>query len=276
MQCARFEDRLNQLLDERLSPECDAELLAHAQRCDSCRELLAISEQLFLGLELRDYPEVSPDFAQRVVAVAARSEPTPGQDLLTRSTTREPKRWNFAPWASLAVAASLLLAAVPLIRWLNPSDPSSVANREGEAVTPSVPQTNPDPKPNSASLVAQESGHSGERALPRESLPPSIDERFDVYFPEAFASNIVLNPDDLLDGRQTGQMIRSLTSRLPDMPVDETPGLRPFATSVSLTLGMVRKTLPGGRDSNSEPRKTPAPATKPQAERSPATTVQVS
>jgi hypothetical protein len=278
MQCARFEDRLNELLDERLRPECDAELLAHAQRCDTCRELLAISEQLFLGLELRDYPEVSPDFAQRVVAVAARCEPAKGHDVLVSSPSRDQKRWSLPAWVGVAVAASLLLATIPLLGWLNRSDPSSVANREGEVVTPqpNVPQKRPEPKPNTVPMVAQETEVPGEGALPQESSPRMIDERFDVYFPEAFASHIVLSPDDLLDGRQTGQMIRSLTSRLPDVPVDETPGLRPFATSFSLTLGMVRKTLPGGRDSSNEPRKTPAPATKPQAEKSPATTVQLS
>lgn len=278
MQCARFEDRLNELLDERLSPQCDAELLAHAQDCDACRELLAISEQLFLGLELCAYPEPSPDFAQRVVAAAARCEPASGQDLLTRSTSRDQKRWRVPVWVSVAVAASLLVATIPLLGWLNPSEPSSVANREGEAVAPQphVPQTRPEPKPNTVPLVAQQTEVPGEGALPQESLPRMIDEQLDVYFPEAFASHIVLNPDDLLDGRQTGQMIRSLTSRLPDVPVDDTPGLRPFATSFSLTLGMVRKTLPGGRDSNNESRKAPVPATKPQAERSPATTVQVS
>lgn len=255
MQCAKFEVRLNQLLDERLLPECDTDLLAHAERCEACRELLAMSEQLFLGLEMHELPALSPDFAARVVA-AANSPAVLECELVESAKAPRRQRISLSTWVSITVAASLLAALVPLLGWLRGPDEPSVAENSPKVAAP-VPTVAPPP----ALHVAHESA-------PSVLAPTSPSAPADLNFPEAFATQIVLGADDLLDGRQTGEMIRNLTSRLPEVPMEDTPGLRPFATSFSLTVGMMRKTLPGGRDSTSEPRKAAQPATKPQAESS--------
>jgi hypothetical protein len=50
MQCVEFETRLNDLLDRRVAPSVDTDLVDHAQRCARCSELLAAHEALLEGV----------------------------------------------------------------------------------------------------------------------------------------------------------------------------------------------------------------------------------
>lgn len=96
MHCVRFEMRLNELLDERLSPDSDLELMEHARECPQCAELLAGHELLLAATERFDAPYPQADFAVRVAAqVAAESR---------RSSQRS---WF---WTAPAVAAGVLIA----------------------------------------------------------------------------------------------------------------------------------------------------------------------
>src|SRR6516225_6236482 len=67
MHCVRFEMRLNELLDERISPDTDRELLNHAEDCPDCAELLAGHELLLSGREWFE-PTIVADFSVRVAA----------------------------------------------------------------------------------------------------------------------------------------------------------------------------------------------------------------
>ncbi|MCA9186436.1 MAG: hypothetical protein R3E01_04510 [Pirellulaceae bacterium] len=51
MRCVEFERRLHWLLDERLHPENDSELLSHVLVCARCDEMLLAQRRLFSGLE---------------------------------------------------------------------------------------------------------------------------------------------------------------------------------------------------------------------------------
>ena len=68
MKCTDFEDRLNDLLDERRSPCDDSALHAHAATCADCRELLAGHESLFRGLAVLNHRIVSPELGNRVLS----------------------------------------------------------------------------------------------------------------------------------------------------------------------------------------------------------------
>ena len=50
MKCVEFENRLNDLLDERVAPSFDIGLVEHAQSCARCCELLAAHEALLEGV----------------------------------------------------------------------------------------------------------------------------------------------------------------------------------------------------------------------------------
>jgi anti-sigma factor RsiW len=102
MHCETFKSQLNNVLDERLNPQTDSSLRAHALRCGECAELLDMHGELLSTV--RQLPAVAPraDFAFRVMAAfeadsAARKSVDP--------TTR---RWS-SRWLTgiLAVAAAL-------------------------------------------------------------------------------------------------------------------------------------------------------------------------
>ena len=127
MQCENFETRLNLLLDRRQRPEADNRLLAHAQGCEACRDLLAAQEFLFDGTDLLECPPVSEGFAQRVVAGLA-SPPQPANRLGGGGG-----RWL----AYSAAAAALLLVAAIGVPWLVSSGKFDFARQQ--PVAPLVP-----------------------------------------------------------------------------------------------------------------------------------------
>ncbi|HEV3418471.1 MAG TPA: hypothetical protein VG056_16735 [Pirellulales bacterium] len=103
MHCVQFEMRLNELLDERSSPDADLELVEHARDCSDCADLLAAHELLLDGVETLESPGAGADFAVRVAAELADA--------------RRP-RWRSWIWSVPAVAATALIA-VGLWRVLN-------------------------------------------------------------------------------------------------------------------------------------------------------------
>jgi hypothetical protein len=96
MHCVRFEMRLNELLDERVSPDSDLELLEHADDCPACAELLAGHELLLAVSEQFEVPCPKADFAVRVAAQVS-------------SEKRCSAQWNWI-WTAPAVAAGVLIA----------------------------------------------------------------------------------------------------------------------------------------------------------------------
>jgi hypothetical protein len=102
MQCEEFEDRINAVLDERKRPEADAELRLHCEACLDCRQVAAAYGRLLDGFYALAAPEADGDIAVRVLA-----------DLQPLPSAR--RRWAVAA-ASLAAAAGLLIAVMPLLR----------------------------------------------------------------------------------------------------------------------------------------------------------------
>jgi anti-sigma factor RsiW len=116
MNCELFLERLNGLLDERVPPDSDTQLNAHAWQCPACRETLQNYLQL-LQLVDSGLPAAPPQLDRKVAAVATRHAPP----------FRSNRHWLVAA----AVAATLLLATIPL-----------VLNRRGNAPSPPGPAPN--------------------------------------------------------------------------------------------------------------------------------------
>ena len=104
MRCEEFEIRLDELIDSRTRPSADTALVAHASQCASCERLLRDYESLLDGVAHMPMPSVPAGLPLRVVA-----------DWRAVPRTRAPRRRAFA---ALALAATLLVAAIPAIAWL--------------------------------------------------------------------------------------------------------------------------------------------------------------
>lgn len=100
MQCAKFERRLQQLLDDRRNVDQDEVLREHSQRCDTCSSLLRAQSQLFAGL--RSFPE--PSFSQDL-----------GPRVLDQLRIEQRKRTNKRlALAALVTVAAITIALLPL------------------------------------------------------------------------------------------------------------------------------------------------------------------
>lgn len=243
MQCEKFEARLQDLLDQRERPELDARLLDHAETCDNCRETLALQERLFTGLELFEPPALSEAFAARVVA---RHQ----ADLPTTAHASQSQRLMWRLFAGM-LAASVLVAVVTFAMRERPAalEPTSEIAEQTppQSLAPSIVQAAPQPAP----------------------LPPTpVAPRPDVLLQNRLALQFVGTAPEFLDGQATGRMIREVTTSFPEVAVMEEniPGIRPITSSFSLTIGMVRRTLPGGQENTERAAPKPQTPVKPQAE----------
>jgi len=95
MQCEEFEDRLNRLLDHRLSPDDDESLVMHAHDCDDCAGLFHAQQRLFTGLRMGN-ARPSVELATRVVS-QQHSE-----------LGRRRAAWRNGGWAMLLASAASL------------------------------------------------------------------------------------------------------------------------------------------------------------------------
>lgn len=235
MHCEKFETRLQDLLDARLRPECDKELLAHAETCEACREIMALQEQLFAGLEIWEAPAVPDCFTQHTVALAMAAKTLP---------TVEPRAPRISlAWIGLSVvlAASLVLAIIPFFQHNQPSNGAAP-----------LAQDEPIPKPAMVDVVVA--------PMPQPLVASEVPNLLDTH-------PVTFTPQQLAAEGEV--MLRNL-QQLPEVPVDQSveriPGFRPIANTFGLAIDVMRKVLPGGRESTtSQEQKTP-PATKPQAE----------
>ncbi len=96
MTCEEFEDRLNEVLDERRRPEWDAPLRMHGHSCAACRELAASYGVMLDGLHALPTPEPAADLPVRVL------------DRLYALPATRRRRTLMA--AALATAAALMVA----------------------------------------------------------------------------------------------------------------------------------------------------------------------
>jgi hypothetical protein len=108
MNCRTFHRRWQSLLDERLLPQEDSELLEHAWNCEHCQQLLNGQQDLFSLITSDAPPAPSPNLADRIVAKVRMNKPA-------HSLVEGDRR--AAVWMWIAVAASLLLVVSPVALW---------------------------------------------------------------------------------------------------------------------------------------------------------------
>ena len=109
----QFEARLNELLDRRIAPEADPEVLRVAEQFTECREVLGAYRALFDGVAEMDLPRPPADLARNVMA-QWRREKVRGRYLVAQ---RRVVSGATSRSALFAAAAALLLVG-PGLGWL--------------------------------------------------------------------------------------------------------------------------------------------------------------
>jgi len=204
MDHAKFQQRLNQVLDDRQQLHADDELLQMAAQSSECAERLAVAQTLLDGVDLLDCPTVRPALAERVVAaVSVNRQPS---DLLRL-------------WVPLCVAAALLLAAVPMYRfWQGADGENPVA--EGKPLPENDEKTSPQP----------------EKPHDTEHLIVVADSRVYIHRAgEAIGEAIWVRSMDQLTPEQE-EWVKRATEEI--RPVAD-----PMATSVAMTVDAVVRTI---------------------------------
>jgi hypothetical protein len=126
MRCAEFEARLDHLLDQRLAPGLDPEIVEHVHSCFACSELLSSHESLLVAV--RSMPAVrlrqpgERSLAQRVIAeMEPASWASPPDNILqaqtsSRSGVTDPPRrsWYLAAGITITTAAALFVSVIAL------------------------------------------------------------------------------------------------------------------------------------------------------------------
>jgi hypothetical protein len=140
MRCDEFEQRWNDALDERIAPQTDRALTAHAALCPHCAELLNASD--LLGRAFPAHANMLPSAGWREVTVKAcvveqalqALEPTT-EPLLPLAATKSSRPWYIA----LAVAAGLLIAIVVGNAWNRPGNDQQLQPRPEQFVNQQPP-----------------------------------------------------------------------------------------------------------------------------------------
>lgn len=131
MQCHEFEDRLNSVLDERASPATDQALVAHARRCRWCAEVLQAQQMLAGGLRPLPVPELSVNFAARVVGQFAAER--------ARPAASRAARWWLAASVVLSSAAAVLLCLSLVWRARRDHGPAVASSDPHATLAPRLP-----------------------------------------------------------------------------------------------------------------------------------------
>jgi hypothetical protein len=228
MKCTDFEHRLNQLLDDRLRPESDPQLLAHAEGCFDCREMLAAQESLFLGmaqLKRRSVSDMEAGFGPRVLSELNASE----AQISLPPPARQPIRWTSVLSVSLAV-----LMAVSVGMWI------VARNNRQNAIA--QPPTEKDP----TGLALIQPGGAGrtKEVSPPQTAPASQPGEL-AATPPFFS----LQAD--LDGAMatiTSRWQSSNQWHMESIDVEQyAPGIRPIRESFEVAIDALLKTIPPGK-----------------------------
>lgn len=225
MRCVEFENRLNDVLDERGRPDLDMLLASHAHHCERCQLLLARYELACEAAGNLTCPKMSAGFSERVVNEFLR-QPRP------RQATR--LRWA-APL--FAVAAVLLIAVLPMLRGKRPmrlplnNGAVAIGNPGAAANNRTVTQVAPKAvSPKTASAVA-----SG------QSFDPAAEHYADLAKEtgSSLAAAVLYLPG--VGGSLAGS---EATFEQPSWMGQVSDGLRPVTTSVSDALHVLLRVIP--------------------------------
>jgi len=214
MRCDEFDERVHRLLDDRTPLQTDQRLLQHVEDCGRCRSELDAYEDLFNGLDFFEPPQLTEDFAARVLEQAQPVRPT----------TKVARRW--LAFAALAIAASLLIAILP-----------PLTDHPGNT------------KPDSSRLVQDDTlnqsggspGESSSEELSGDQIGQLAQDTVDI--PDGIdAEQIRLMWNQLAPDLPYEQIV----------PVDQIRGgLRPITNSLAAAIDVLRSTIPLGKQSDS-------------------------
>ena len=226
MQCREFEDRLNDLLDQRLAPERDVLLMRHAGECLDCRQLLNGQVTLFAGLKMLDKPVPSRQFAAVVLEKSGVSSAS-----ALHQQPRPKSRW-VAIAAGVASLAAIVLVGV-LIDMMSHQPQSPPVARQ--------------PAPPGASLAVANS------ATPPASVPPLAK----AVTPPRVMPPVPVRPEY----QEYRDAINSLAAQIPTAveTIDEvqqsSPAIRPLRASFSMAIGTLQRTIPSRNKRETRPLK---------------------
>jgi hypothetical protein len=230
MQCHEFEDRMNDVLDQRLAPERDGFLVRHAGECSACRRLLDGQAALFSGLELCETPPLSGRFAS---AVLVQAEVIPVATLADGITRRNWKKKGIvAAIASLAVVA-LVVVVIGLSRQKEPNNPVAKA-----PVPPTLPN------------VVDVAKVPTAKAAPSPVIAKAISEVRPA--PSSLAKQ---------EYQEYREMLNNFGAQLPiavekiDEVQQATPAIRPLRASFSMAIGTLQRTIPNRTKRDHRPAK---------------------
>lgn len=147
MQCAEFEARVHNVLDQRAAPDSDAELVEHASNCERCAQIMHAQRSLFDGLRSPIEQATSVHFGHQVL------------DALKVEKANRVRRRSIA--FGLATAAALMVMVMSFARGprVENADRDSAGGRLAIAtpprsVTPS-PAMSPEEKEEFRLLIRQ-------------------------------------------------------------------------------------------------------------------------
>lgn len=153
MNCVQFEDRLNDLLDERRDPAADSQLVEHARVCPACRAVQRSYDKLLAAVAALGCPTPSPGLVDRIQrSLEQAPQPAaPGAVGAGRSLA----------WFALA-ASILLLVALGIGRWPvgrpTPVVPGPVAVAPQPVQPTESPAPTSSPEPSAVAQAAQQTG----------------------------------------------------------------------------------------------------------------------
>lgn len=190
MQCHEFEARLQELLDERLSPAADPALSAHAAQCSACRGSQAVWSAMLTGISAHPRPAGRADLAQRVLA-ELRMRPADDKSILKPAL-----RW----------AAAALLIATTLALWNAPDD-----RPVAEDAPPPAPQwTDAPPEPRPVDEPAAPASDLGSALADAWLLAPGFET------PESTREETQESPEPSLWGAELSAGLRPLADSTSD------------------------------------------------------------
>jgi hypothetical protein len=247
MSCAEFDEQIQRLLDRRIAPEGQANLRRHARGCRRCGAVLAAYRQLLVGLQDFDVADLDDDFARSVVeqATAPVSRPAPQ------------RRW--AAYVAIALAASLLLAAMPLWR-VNPRQTTlnpqlSTLNSQLSTLDPQFPPLNSqlsplDPHPSTPN--PHPSTLNSKPAPPPAAEPLPVRALWDTWYARwrPDGSRIWTFRPPPLTWDQWYDRWKQESRESIDPLAD---GFAPIATSLTVAIDGIRSAVPLGRDGSPPP-----------------------
>jgi len=161
MQCAKFEQRLQQMLDDRQNVEQDEALRAHSRGCVACGQVWRAQSLLFAGLKSTPEPSFGQDLGPRVL-----------DQLRVDRRKRNNKRLLLA---ALAMAAVIMIALLPLAG-------DHVRRQEGEQVGGGLALVAPTPRQMPPSRLTEQESEDI-RMLMHELMQRLSDQRFDMLEP---------------------------------------------------------------------------------------------